>query len=145
MIFIASIPVITGIEISIITIHSEVEYIEQIFKSGATGSLYKNAGKAEFELAIRTIASGQNYFSSIMSRIIVEEKFFLKEDNNPLTKREQEILKWIAEEYSNSEIADKLFISVRTVETHRKNMMRKLNINNTISLIKYAIKIGLIG
>ena len=152
-----SMPVMTGIEAIkiikenfprvktlVITIHSEVEYVEQIFKSGATGCLYKSAGKTEFELAIRTIANGQNYFSSIMSRILVEEKYFNKADNNPLTKRELEILKWIAEEYSNQEIADKLFISVRTVETHRKNMMQKLNVNNTISLIKYAIKQGII-
>ncbi len=152
-----SMPVMTGIEAIkiikenfprvktlVITIHSEVEYIEQIFKSGATGCLYKNTGKSEFEIAIRAIVKGENYFSSIMSRILVEQKYFNKIDNNPLTKREQEILKGIVEEFSNQEIADKLFISVRTVETHRKNMMRKLNINNNISLIKYAMKLGII-
>jgi DNA-binding NarL/FixJ family response regulator len=152
-----SMPIMTGIEALkiikdellqvktlVLTIHSEVEYIEQMFKSGATGCLYKNAGKIEFELAIRTIAKGENYYSSMMSRIMVQEQFFNKENSNPLTTREQEILKWIAEEYSNYEIADKLFISVRTVETHRKNMMKKLNINSTIALIKYAVQQGII-
>jgi two-component system response regulator NreC len=152
-----SMPVMSGIEAIkiikenlpqvktlVITIHSEPEYVEQIFKSGATGCLFKNAGKTEFELAIRTIAKGQNYYSGIMSRILVEEKYFNKAYDNPLTKREHEILKWIAEEYSNQKIADKLFISIRTVETHRKNMMRKLNANNSISLIKYAMTQGLV-
>lgn len=152
-----SMPVMTGIEAIkiikekfprvktlVLTIHVEVGYIEQIFKSGATGCLHKNAGKSEFELAIRAVARGENYFSHIMSRILVQERFFDKTNTNPLTIREQEILKWIAEEFSNQEIADKLFISVRTVETHRKNMMRKLNVNNSISLIKYAMQQGII-
>lgn len=153
-----SMPVMTGIEAIkiiketlprvktlVLTIHTEIEYIEQIFKSGATGCLHKNAGKKEFETAIRAIAKGENYFSSIMSKILVEKHFFDKTNSNPLTKREQEILKWIAEELSNQEIADKLFISVRTVETHRKNMMKKLNVNNTVALIKYALQQNMIA
>ncbi|HEY4797946.1 MAG TPA: response regulator transcription factor [Bacteroidia bacterium] len=134
----------------VLTIHSETEYIEQIFISGATGCLYKNAGKDEFELAIRTIYKGENYFCSGISNIIMRGYIdnkgeFHFNSGNPLTKREQEILRLITEEYSNKQIADKLSISTRTVETHRKNMMQKLNVKTTIALIKYAIEQGIVN
>ena len=157
-----SMPVMTGIEAIqiikndfphvktlVLTIHNEPEYIEQIFISGATGCLYKNAGKAEFELAIRTVNKGENYFSSGISNVLMHGHFnkkgnFQLHNENPLTIREQEILKLIAEEFSNKQIAEKLFISIRTVETHRKNMMKKLNFNTTIALIKYAMEKGML-
>ena len=153
-----SMPVMTGIEAIkiikrdypkvktlVLTIHSEKEYIEQIYKSGATGCLYKNAGKNEFETAIRSIYRGESYFDSGMSNTLLEEYFNPQDKENPLTKREQQILKLIVEELSNQETADKLFISVRTVETHRKNIMQKLKIDSTIGLIKYAVKTGIIS
>ncbi|MFI5222082.1 MAG: response regulator [Bacteroidia bacterium] len=138
----------------ILTIHSEEEYIEQIFKSGATGCLYKNAGKNEFELAIRSVGIGENYYCRGLSNVLLKDYFNKKEKsakenqnekNTYLTFREKQILKLIAEEHSNSEIAEKLFISVRTVETHRKNMMQKLNLESTIALIKYAVHEGIIN
>ncbi len=137
----------------ILTIHSEEEYIEQIIKSGATGCLYKNAGKSEFELAIRTIGSGENYYCRGFSNFILKDYCTMKENSGNenqkdkssyLTSREKQILKLIAEEVSNNDIAEKLFISVRTVETHRKNMMQKLNLDSTVALIKYAIHEGII-
>jgi len=161
-----SMPQMTGIEVInivkkdfpnlktlILTIHSEEEFIEQIFKSGATGCLYKNAGRGEFELAIRAVCNGENYYCSGLSNVLLKEYFNKKDIANEtpaekklfLTVREKQILKLIAEEFSNYEIAEKLFISVRTVETHRKNMMQKLNIESTIALIKYAVHTGLIS
>ena len=161
-----SMPLMTGIEVInivkkefphlktlILTIHSEEEFIEQIFKSGATGCLYKNAGKGEFELAIRAVSNGENYYCSGLSNVLLKEYFSKKDMSSELqqdkkhflTVREKQILKLIAEEFSNQEIAEKLFISVRTVETHRKNMMQKLNIDSTIALIKYAVHTGLIN
>ncbi|MEI6507151.1 MAG: response regulator transcription factor [Bacteroidota bacterium] len=133
----------------ILTIHSEEEYIEQIFKSGATGCLYKNAGKNEFELAIRSVGNGENYYCRGLSNVLLKDYFNKKDLSNDekktyLTFREKQILKLIAEEYSNNEIAEKLFISIRTVETHRKNMMQKLNLESTIALIKYAVHEGII-
>ena len=161
-----SMPKMTGIEVInivkkdfpdlktlILTIHSEEEFIEQIFRSGATGCLYKNAGKGEFEVAIRAVSSGENYYCRGLSNVLLKE-YFNKKDNAEelrsekkvfLTVREKQILKLIAEEFSNYAIAEKLFISVRTVETHRKNMMQKLNIESTIALIKYAVHTGLIN
>ncbi len=161
-----SMPQMTGIEVIkivkkdfpnlktlILTIHSEEEFIEQIFKSGATGCLYKNAGKGEFELAIRAVSNGENYYCSGLSNVLLKEYFNKKDNANEepadkklfLTVREKQILKLIAEEFSNYQIAEKLFISIRTVETHRKNMMQKLNIDSTIALIKYAVHTGLIN
>ena len=153
-----SMPIMTGIEAIkiikkdysevktiVLTIHSEKEYIEQIYKSGATGCLYKNAGKHEFESAIRAIYKGENYFSTDISNALLKEHFNSHDKEKSLTQRELQILKLIVEEFSNHEIADNLFISVRTVETHRKNLMQKLNIDSTIGLIKYAVKKGLIS
>ncbi len=163
-----SMPLMTGIEAIkiiaadfpaiktiILTIHSEIEFIEQIYKSGATGCLYKNAGKSEFELAIRTIIKGERYFCMVLSDAILKEHFNKIENNNknllqpkdenPLTKREIEILKLLAEDMSNQAIADKLCISYRTIETHRKNIMQKLKLNSTIALVKYAIQKGIIS
>lgn len=153
-----SMPIMTGIEAIkiikkdysevktlVLTIHSEKEYIEQIYKSGATGCLYKNAGKHEFESAIRSIYKGDNYFTSDISHALLKDHFNVHDKENPLTQREMQILKLIVAELSNHEIADSLFISIRTVETHRKNIMQKLNIDSTIGLIKYAVKKGLIS
>jgi DNA-binding NarL/FixJ family response regulator len=160
-----SMPVMSGIEAIkiikndfpqvgtlVLTIHHEEEYVEQIFKSGANGCVYKSAGKTEFELAIRTIIKGENYFCSGLSNVLMQGYFNKKENQkltskneNLLTKRELEIIKLIAEEYTNQEMAGKLFISVRTVETHRNNMMKKLNINSTLALIKYALHEGIIS
>ena len=161
-----SMPEMTGIEVInivkkdfpelktlILTIHSEEEFIEQIFRSGATGCLYKNAGKGEFELAIRAVSNGENYYCRGLSNVLLKEYFNKKDIADEsrsekklfLTVREKQILKLIAEEFSNYAIAEKLFISVRTVETHRKNMMQKLHIDSTIALIKYAVHTGLIN
>lgn len=153
-----SMPVMTGIEAIkiikkefstvrtlVLTIHSEKEYIEQIYKSGASGCLYKNAGKNEFETAIRSINRGESYFTSKISNVLLGEYFSTHDKESSLTKRELQILKSIVEELSNKEIADKLFISVRTVETHRKNIMQKLKIDSTIGLIKYAVKKGMVS
>jgi DNA-binding NarL/FixJ family response regulator len=153
-----SMPVMTGIEAIkiiksdysnvktlVLTIHSEKEYIEQIYRSGATGCLYKSAGKNEFETAIRSIHKGESYFTSDISNALLKEHFHSFNKENPLTQRELQILKLIVEELSNQEIANTLFISIRTVETHRKNIMQKLNIDSTIGLIKYAVKKGMIS
>ena len=161
-----SMPVMTGIEsiqiikndfplvkTLILTIHSEDEYMEQIYKSGASGCLYKNAGKNEFELAIRSIKNGERYFCRGLADALLRDYYNKKEEStqnipsreeNPLTKREIEILKLLAEDSSNQKIADKLYISLRTVETHRKNIMQKLHLNSTVALVRYAVRTGIV-
>ncbi len=137
-----------GVNILAISMHGEHNYIIKMIEAGATGYVLKNAGKEEMLNAIKSIAAGDSYFSKEVSVQIFEHL------NNPhgekeknkvlLTNRETEVLKLIAQEYSNAEIADRLFISIRTVDTHRRNLIEKLGVKNTAGLVRYALKNGLV-
>ncbi len=137
------------IRILVLSMHSESSYIIKMLELGASGYMLKDAGKSEMLSAIRTVASGNSYYSSAVSAKLVEalrhrNKNVGKRTDIPLTPRELEMLKLIAEEYSNQEIADKLFISIRTVDTHKRNLLEKLKVKNTAGLVKYALKKGLL-
>jgi DNA-binding NarL/FixJ family response regulator len=137
------------IKVLVLSMHSESSYILKMLELGASGYMLKDAGKAEMLSAIRTVASGNSYYSSAVSAKLVEaltrrNKAVTKRDDIPLTPRELEMLKLIAEEYSNQEIANKLFISIRTVDTHKRNLLEKLKVKNTAGLVKYALKKGLL-
>jgi two-component system, NarL family, response regulator NreC len=140
-------------KILVLTMHENEEYVMQIFKAGASGYIIKTAGKEELTGAIRTVASGERYFSSRVSELLFEG-FVRREGskeapaeetgNVPLTRREKEILVLVAEGLTNQEIAKKLYISPRTVDTHRTNIMQKLDIHDVATLVRYAIKHGLV-
>jgi len=140
-------------KILILTMHDNQEYLNQIIRSGAKGFILKNTDKEELLDAVKTVASGENFFSKDISKLIIDNyirsaKEGEKSDGykeTPLTKREIEILKLIASGYSNQEIANILYISYNTVDTHRKNIMHKLSIKNTAGLVRYAIEKGLIS
>lgn len=140
-------------KILILTMHDNQEYLNQIIRSGAKGFVLKNTDKEELLDAVKTVSSGENFFSKDISKLIIENyiRSAKETDKNegykevPLTKREIEILKYIAEGNSNQEIANKLYISYNTVDTHRKNIMHKLSIKNTAGLVRYAIEKGLIA
>ncbi len=140
-------------KILILTMHDNQEYLNQIIRSGAKGFVLKNTDKEELLDAVKTVAGGENFFSKDISKLIIENyiRSAKETDKNegykevPLTKREIEILKYIAEGNSNQEIANKLYISYNTVDTHRKNIMHKLSIKNTAGLVRYAIEKGLIA
>jgi DNA-binding NarL/FixJ family response regulator len=116
---------------------NQFTYIDAMMENGASGYLLKNAGRQEITDAIHTAAKGKIYLSD-------EAAFTLKNaahENSPvLTRRENEILRMIADGLTNPAIAAKLFLSLSTVDTHRKSLMRKLNIKNTALLIRYAIE-----
>jgi len=136
------------INVLVLSMHSERGYIVKMLEVGASGYLLKDAGKDEMIRAIRTVAEGNTYYSQKVSSAIIEhikspKKLNIKKEGVQLTKRETEILQLIAEEYSNPEIAEKLFISIRTVDTHRRNLLEKLGTKNTAGLVKYAIKHGI--
>lgn len=139
-------------EVKILTLsmHGEKNYILKMLEAGANGYILKNAGKEEMVNAIQTAAEGNTYFSSQVSAKLLEHlsnpggTSKKKQEDTPLTDREVEVLILIAEEYSNPEIAEKLFISVRTVDTHRRNLLDKLGVKNTAGLVKYAIQKGLL-
>jgi len=135
-----------------LTMHEEQDYITEMLAAGASGYLLKNTGLEELLTAIRTAANGDSYFSQQVSATLLQaitrrtQLPQKKNDRNNtiLTERETEVLKLITEEYSNAEIAKKLFISIRTVDTHRRNLLEKLQAKNTAGLVKYAIDKGLL-
>ena len=131
--------------ILVLTMHENAEYANQVFKAGASGYVLKNAGKEEISTAIYAVARGEKYFSSRVSEIVMSEYARQSEARSSeaaLTKREQEILDLIGKGLNNQQIADQLFISPRTVETHRTNIMQKLNIHDAPNLVRYALEHG---
>jgi len=135
-----------NVKILAITLHNEETSILPMIQAGALGYVLKNADPSEMIDAIRTVYRGNSYYSRHVSDVILH---FLNRPKssalpNGLTSREVEVLRMIAQEYSNGEIAEKLFISVRTVDTHRRNLLEKLSLKNTAGLVKYAIEKGII-
>jgi len=134
-----------------LSMHCEKDYIIKMLESGATGYVLKNTGRDELISAIFAVAKGDTYLGKDVATTLMEHIHspLYGQDNTskktiPLTPREMDVLKLIAQEYSNSEIAEKLFISIRTVDTHRRNLLEKLNLKNTAGLVKYAIRHGII-
>lgn len=137
-----------NIKVIILSMHTTQEFIFNAIKAGAKGYLPKNITQTELVDAIEGVNAGNEYFSKEISEIIL--KNYLKQIKNPdrvdeyqeqkLTSRESEILKLVAEGYSNQLIADKLYISVRTVESHKNHIMQKLELSSTVELVKYALK-----
>ena len=120
-----------------------------MLNAGASGYILKNINKKILLEAINTVSNGGTYFSSEIPIVLATksaETTPVKHDSplSFLSTREVEVLKHIGNGLSNSEIAEKLFLSPKTVETHRTNIMRKLNIHNVVGLVKYAIKSGLV-
>lgn len=135
------------VKVLALSMYDEQRYIVKILQAGALGYILKNTGKQELMKAIRTVMSGESYFSQEVSSIMMSQFMsgrptksadLLRPDVS-LTKRETEIIKLIAEEMTNSEIAGRLGISPRTVDTHRRNLLQKLDVKNTAGLVKYAL------
>ncbi|MBS1490997.1 MAG: response regulator transcription factor [Bacteroidetes bacterium] len=123
----------------ILSMHDEGHLVKQVMKEGVDGYLLKSIQQADLKNALRQIMNGLPYVSpeitrQLMAGLTHEGKYEL------LTEREQEILKLIVKEFSNKQIADKLFISERTVETHRKNIFRKTNTATLVGLVKFAFE-----
>ena len=133
-----------------LTMHEDDQYFFEMLHSGASGYVPKRAAPDELVTAIRTVARGEIFlYPSLATRLVQDYLKRADADDQPLvyddlTPREREVLVLIAEGLTNAEIADKLVISVKTVDRHRENLMRKLNMHNRIDLVKYAIRTGLI-
>jgi DNA-binding NarL/FixJ family response regulator len=136
-----------SVKVIAFTSFDDSNYVKQIFRSGAKGYLLKNSDKHAIVKAVETVMQGEEYMDDAIKKILLQESITGQRRSIfevPLTKREKEILKLIADGLSSQEIADKLFISLRTVETHRLNLNQKLDVKNTAGLVKEAIKRGLI-
>ena len=133
-----------------LTVHKTEEFILEVLQAGADGYIPKDASSNELMMAIRSVLMGKRYLCPSVSRVVIEgylESRRTPESATPwdtLTKREREILKLIAEGYKNKEIADYLCISVKTVEKHRANLMKKLDLHSAAALTAYAMERGLV-
>ncbi len=137
------------VKVLMLTMHKGMEYINQIINTGASGYILKNTGKRELIEAIKTVASGNPYYSKEVTETIIGsfktvKEPELKKDEIQLTSREREILKLIAQEFTTPEISEALNISQHTTDTHRRNLLSKLNARNTAGLVLYAVNNNII-
>ena len=134
------------IKILALTMLSEDQHIRKMIKAGASGYILKNSGKQELIKAIESIIEGKHYFSNDATQAILQELVtpdvnkVNDDDDVHITDREREVLKLIVNEFTNQEIAEKLFVSVRTIDAHRRNLLQKTGAKNTAGLVKYALK-----
>lgn len=140
------------IKIIVLSMIDEAQYIKQVLKLGANGYLLKNSGSEEVKKAVDTVMNDASFYSAEVTNVIMSQlasggrqKKVSRFDNDfTLTSREKEILKLIVQEYNNGEIADKLFISIRTVDAHKRNMIEKTGSKNIAGLLVWAIKNNII-
>jgi DNA-binding NarL/FixJ family response regulator len=119
-------------------------YIKKMMDNGASGYILKNASKEELLSAIRAVSDGNIYFSGEVGQALQDYQRFSTVDMPVISRREKEILLLIAEGYTNPQIAEKIFVSQFTVDSHRKNLLAKLHVKNTASLIRLAVERKLI-
>jgi DNA-binding NarL/FixJ family response regulator len=142
-----------NVGVLILTIYDNEEYVYEMVSAGANGYVLKDAEREELYAAVQSIHAGKPFFSPRISRLLIDQ--FIRRarvgaepdagpKNHPLTVRELEILRLIAAGMSNPKIARKLFLSVKTVNTHRANIMHKLEIHEVTGLVRYAIQNGLV-
>ncbi|MBT4501825.1 MAG: response regulator transcription factor [Gemmatimonadetes bacterium] len=138
-------------KILILTMHDDEGYLRQCLQAGASGYVLKKAADTELTAAIRAVHRGDVYIYPSMAKVVVEG--YLQKDARPpetseeydrLTGREHEVLQLIAKGHTNQQTADSLFVSVKTIETHRSHIMEKLKLRNRAELVRYAIEKGLL-
>ena len=131
------------VRVLILTIDDEPYKIRQAISAGASGYLLKDTDKAELEEAIRKLHAGLPYYSEKVLKIITsgeKDKTLIIKELAQLSAREIDVIKLIAQEFSTNEIAEQLFVSVNTIESHRKSLMKKLDVKNVVGLIKFAMR-----
>jgi len=136
------------VKILVLTMHNDRPTISEIMMAEAEGYVLKNTDREELVKALKKVSDGGTFYCNEVVEVLLErlmEQKRKEEIKVSLTEREQEVLKLIAEEKSSEEIANQLFISRRTVETHRKNMLKKAEVNTVIGLLKYGVRYGLIS
>jgi DNA-binding NarL/FixJ family response regulator len=138
-----------GTRVVMLSVHTDEEYVLQALRAGAVGYLLKDAGRAELEIAVAAVARGETYLSPAVSRHVVGD--YVRRTGSggegrleTLTPRQREILQLIAEGKSTKEIASILDVSVKTVETHRAQLMERLDIHDVAGLVRYASRTGVV-
>jgi DNA-binding NarL/FixJ family response regulator len=137
-----------GTHVLMLTMHKEEDYLSEALTAGASGYLLKQEADPELVNAVQTIRRGKTYLSPKISELVPDLLRRRQEPGGvpkePLTHREREIIKLLADGKTSKEIAELLYISLRTVQNHRANIMRKLNFKRTADLVKYALQKGYI-
>ena len=133
-----------------LTMHEDEQYFFEMLNAGASGYIPKRAAPDDLVSAIRVVSQGNVFLYPTLAKLLVKDFLDRAEAGSApvveeLTPREREVLTYIAEGYTNREIAENLVISVKTVDRHRENIMQKLNLHNRVELVKYAIEKGLIS
>jgi DNA-binding NarL/FixJ family response regulator len=153
-------PGLTGLEVTsrlaklespprvvILSMHTSEEYVLQALRAGAAGYLLKGSAVAELELAIRAVARGDTYLSPSVSKHVIDEYVSRTDAADPLailTPRQREILQLVAEGHTSKEIAERIGVSHRTVETHRNQLMKRLGIHDLTGLVRFAVRNGMV-
>ena len=137
------------IKVLALSMHSDKQYIKEVLEAGAYGYLFKNCTYDQLIEAVNTVSHGKKYLSDKITEVLIQDYLGREDDvhnnNADLSERESEILKLLAEGKSTREISDMLCISVKTVGTHKQNILEKLNLKTNADLIKYAIRKGIVS
>ncbi|MEQ9300908.1 MAG: response regulator transcription factor [Cyclobacteriaceae bacterium] len=136
------------VKVLILSMYNRKEFVKNLVEAGTDGYILKNAGKSELLRAIQALVQGEPYYGPEITKTMMKTYQKSKVFDNPmdvnLSEREKEVVRLIANEASTAEIADKLFISPHTVDSHRKNILSKLDVKNTAGVVKYALQTGII-
>ncbi len=134
------------VKVVLVSMNVNPEYVKEALRAGVSAYILKDSSKEQLQNAIYSAAEGKKYFSEAVMLNLAYEYMPERPAENKvkLTQREVQVLKLLAQEFTAPEIAGKLFISAETVETHKKNMLKKLGLRNSYSLIKYAVQNGLV-
>jgi DNA-binding NarL/FixJ family response regulator len=140
------------VRIMIVSMHSKIDYITEAFQAGATGYMVKESAADKLVQGLEAVSKGEYFLDSSLSHSVVKRLMDFPDKEakitdgsyGALTPREQQVMRLLAEGLSTKDIAANLFISPKTVENHRANIMEKLNLHSTIELVRYAAKLGLI-
>ncbi len=133
----------THVRVLILTMYNDAEFIKQLMEVGADGFILKNTGRVEILTAIEQLKNGDTYFGQEVTQTL-SRSYHRKESQVQLTRREKEVLQLLADGLTTSELADKLFISKHTADSHRKNLLSKFDAKNIATLLKLAVQKGFV-
>lgn len=136
------------VKILIVTMYSRKEFVKNLVEAGVDGYILKNAGRDELLTAVKSLANGEPYYGKEITKIIMKsyqkDRVFDNVMDIELTEREKDIIRLIADGLNTTEIAEKLYLSTHTINTHRKNILNKLHVKNSAGVIRFGIQTGIV-
>lgn len=136
-------------KVIMLSMHAHEEYVLQALRQGASGYLLKDSAPLELQLAVRAVERNETYLSPAISRQVIDDYLSrLDQGDSPLdrlTRRQRQVVQQIAEGYSTREIAERLNVSIKTIESHRANLMRRLEVRDVAAIVRFAVRYGLVA